>query len=62
MMTRTSSGTASTSAAMAATGTYVPVGLLGLQTISILVRGVTAAAMAGRSWAKSSSGTVTALA
>ena len=43
--------------------TEVPVGLLGVQTRITLVRSVTAAAMAGRSWRSfSSSGTCTALA
>ena len=47
----------------ASSPTAVPVGLFGLQTITIFVRGVIAAAIASRSWTCSAvSGTGTALA
>ena len=49
------SGTRSTNAAMSASGSAVPVGLFGLQTITIRVATVTSSAMPSRSWRSSSS-------
>ena len=51
---RTSAGTASAKASNSACVTIGPVGLFGLQTRIARVRGVTAAAIAGRSWRESS--------
>ena len=62
MTTRQSAGTWSRNSVRSARRTAVPVGLLGVQTKMSLVRSVIAAAIAGRSCAKSRSGTRTEVA
>src|SRR5256885_6233953 len=58
----TSGGIARMNAVTAAAVTYVPVGLFGLQMNASRVFGVTALAMAGRSWRWSFNGTRTGFA